>query len=180
MRDRDKIILMITSVPVLLLLQQLKLCYTDWLSMTICYVGITLILGSLTFIPELLMSANWSSVEGKIITSEKRSRDSNSSNPTLYARVEYKYLVDGMEYISKRIKLGVQEITDSSDKWLKGTLEKYPIDKVVEVYYNPRDPTKAILEKGMNIRILGFFLLGLLFYMIGLVIGNIWLSAVAG
>lgn len=178
MRDRDKLLLMLISIPLLLILEKLKLCYSDWLSLTLCYVGLVLMLGSFHFLPEVIQSSRWPSAEGKIITSKKITRSSSPTLSTSYPKVEYTYSVDGVEYKANRFRLGVQDITDTRPEWVQGTLDKYPVDKEVKVFFNPRNPAKAVLERGLNICVFGFTLLGTLFYLIGLIVGWFWWASV--
>ena len=178
MRDRYRILLMIITIPLLLILQSINLCHPDWLSMSLCYVGLVLILGSLHFLPEILHSKTWSKTQGKIVTSEVAKREIDTYTPFRYAKVIYNYTVNGTEFNSDRLTFGVQEIRDSGEHWIKQTLDKYPLGKVVDVYYNPRNPSKSVLDKRMNIRVFGFTLLGILFYVIGYIVGFIWSTSV--
>jgi len=180
MRDRYKLYLMAISIPLLFILQSYKLLYSDWLSMILCYVGLVLILGSFTFLPEVYRVSKWPSVMGKIVTSNIGSRDSESTERRIYANIEYLYSVNEVEYRAKRFKLGVQDIVDSSEHWVNETLAKYPVNNEVQVFYNPHKPSDATLDRGLNIRIFGFTLLGILFYLIGLAVGWIIQISIAG
>ena len=63
--------------------------------------------------------------------------------------VEYKYEVDGKEYIGHRIAINDWHLPKSwvdtqKTEWIK---EKYPIGTSVEVYYDPDVPGKSVLIK---------------------------------
>ena len=173
MAKRDFLPLMVLSIILILGLQRLNLCYTDWLSMTLYFTGLSILLYSFRFFPEMILSSTWPNIEGIITTSKKHITKTGPTSSGVYPVVKYTYTVDGLEYVFNRIKIGVQSISSSSIDWVEGTLAKYPLDEVVQVYYNPNKPSKAVLEPGMTIRVYGFTLLGLLFYLIGQIVGYI-------
>ena len=63
------------------------------------------------------------------------------------------YVVDGIEYVSERLKIGVQNIS-SGRNWADSIVAKYPKNNTVLVYYNKYNPQNAVLEPGFNLRIL--------------------------
>ena len=82
------------------------------------------------------------------------------------ARVEYSYHVGGSDYRANRISdLNRTSFAGNSNE-LNQFLSKYGEKTQVSVYYDPSDPGKALLEKGIRSKDLGFFLfsLGLLVF----------------
>ncbi len=58
--------------------------------------------------------------------------------------ITYEYFVDEAKFESSRVHFGYQTSSDVS--YAQGFVNKYPVGKEVEVYYNPNDPSEAVLE----------------------------------
>lgn len=83
---------------------------------------------------------SWPSAQGTITASDiQRSRDSDG-NTDEQARVSYSYSVNGKAYQGNRI--GFFSIGSASQLH-----QKYPVGKVVEVFHDPADPSKSVLER---------------------------------
>ncbi|MHA2227471.1 MAG: DUF3592 domain-containing protein [Candidatus Hodarchaeales archaeon] len=62
-------------------------------------------------------------------------------------------------------------MSSKSLSWTEGTLDKYPIGKRVDVYFDPVNPTKAVIEPSINIRTWMFAGLALIFFIVAWVFG---------
>ena len=60
-----------------------------------------------------------------------------------FANVVYEYQVNGRKLRCNRVSIG----EDLGDSEIAQTLAKYPAGSVVTVYYNPRHPDQAVLER---------------------------------
>ena len=150
-------------------------------------VGLTMIYFFSKNIQESKESGTWPSIKGRItrsiIHSEEVSfgdRDDSTNNYTPDIDIEYEYEVNGESYTSQRIKIGgVSSSTQStrikganiSVSNVGGLREKYPTGREVDVYYNPNNPKKAVLETGGSQLVLGIvglatFILGIFVYFI--------------
>ena len=145
--------------------------------MTIILVILTIlgILGTLWGISSIrvgIASKGWPDARGNIRSSEMgelRSTDSSGcSGSTLYhPKVIYAYLVDNQQYESTRISafsLG----SYSQQRALEITKRKYPVGRNVDVYYNPKYPKIAVLEKGFGFLSLIPILVGLPLLILGI------------
>lgn len=97
---------------------------------------------------EVRAAAVWPSARGKVITSQvqaRRKRDNDSEEVANYPLVEYEYGVNGKTYTGSRIGIG----EDVANTDVSKTLEKYPVGASVLVFYDPKDPGKALLERDM-------------------------------
>ncbi len=57
-------------------------------------------------------------------------------------------MVNGKEYIGDRVRFGSNETHDPEDAaYLKN---KYNVDSIVDVYYNPKEPSESVLEPLRN------------------------------
>lgn len=121
-----------------------------------------------------LASKGWPSVSGVVKasgTETSRSRDSETGETsTMYAaRLRVAYQVAGREYVTGTVWIGETEASgDSSEAELKRL--QYPEGAVVPVYYDPKQPDRSALRRGLTADALwlpgaglGFFLPGVMF-----------------
>jgi len=104
-------------------------------------------------------SSSWSSVPGKITSSriEKRSNFDWHDNRryTRYVPViQYSYSIDGTTYHAERIGNGIY--IGITRNFVTPWTERFPRGATVAVYYNPVDPSDAVLEPTTKSNILGF------------------------
>ena len=93
--------------------------------------------------------------EGEIVKSylSKRMRGARTFYRTM---ISYRYEVDGKRYEGDRLRFvndARRDLTNSSESFsdlaeAQGVVRHYPRGKKVPVYYNPDDPTVAVLVKG--------------------------------
>ena len=109
-------------------------------------------------------SPHWPSVNGTIIHSEiKKTEDTSAkstTSPTVYsyqAEIKYEYYLDGLRLIGDRVRFG-----GVSNKAMAEYLtDKYKPDNAVQVYYDPDNLKKSVLEPGLSFGMLLLPLLGL-------------------
>ncbi len=98
--------------------------------------------------------ANWPSSSGIITESTTVLTGSGGGRAGLRAgsialeipRLSYSYTVDGVQYMGHGI--AVAATTNLSKQDAVRRIAPYPLGKEVSVYYNPRNPKEACLEKG--------------------------------
>lgn len=96
-------------------------------------------------------SQSWPSVSGKITRSkvvQKTSHNAASGSPnmTYQADIEYRYKVRTRSLKGHTICIGGEvytSFTDRADRWV----QRYPEDSEVTIYYNPKNPKEACLER---------------------------------
>jgi len=136
---------------------------------TIVYLA--LIAGALYFtfvtVPERLNSNDWPQVTGEVTKSEvtqRTRRHKNGKTIKVYsAKVHYQYTTDGKPYNNQSVMLA-----DRQEANIQAAIEKqYPVGKKFNVYYNPENPSDAVLEPGLTTDhiITGLFLLVSIFAM---------------
>jgi hypothetical protein len=89
-------------------------------------------------------AANWSSTMGTVTFStveRRRSGDSTASYPV----VHYTYQVMGQLLQGRRIMPG----PETGGSWAHKVVQRYPAGAQVMVYYDPNNPSDAVLERGM-------------------------------
>jgi len=105
---------------------------------------------------------SWRQTNGRIVSSRSEAREIRKiehsaegtgrrtdfvSQETIetrnFATLAYEFKVDGKTYQGSRVDLGV----DSGNFEVAETLRRYPEGKIVQVYYDPGDPSQCILER---------------------------------
>ena len=101
-------------------------------------------------------ASRWPSVPGKILSARASAKKVTTHHATEeenedrteqrnFARITYKYVVGGKEYISSRLSIG----EDLGNDDVAGKLQRYPKGRAVEVFYDPAKPGTAVLERGL-------------------------------
>ena len=114
-------------------------------------------------------SKKWPSVQGTVLESRVIERKNFSTkravatHSTIYeAHILYGYKVGNRSYTSNRICFG------PPDEGAGELVKKYPVGKVVRVYYDPNDPGNSVLEPGSktsgNLILIGLGIGVLLFF----------------
>ena len=122
---------------------------------------------------KLILAHRWPSAEGKIVSSHKSKRHSDAGKME-DAEVVYEYEVAGKIYRSSAIQAG-GDISSSPSRSLTEVdkiLAKYPEGTNVTVYYNPRVPQIACLERTDATGVL----IGLVFGPIAIAVGYFMLD----
>jgi len=111
-------------------------------------------------------SKSWPTVQGKVIHSAVASSTSSQGKTSYSANIQFTYRVDGRDYKSSQINVelgpGASYSSDSSGPYK--TVNRYPVGKVVTVYYNSARPSMGVLQPGVStvtwliIGIGGFFI----------------------
>ena len=110
------------------------------------------VIGAAVFIffalPPLQYSAtakSWPSVPGTITRSEVKvwKRDGNTHYES---DIAYSYTVEGKNYSSTKITVGDGSLDNNVSK-AKRLQAEYPVDKEVDVYYDPGLPESAVLDR---------------------------------
>jgi hypothetical protein len=98
---------------------------------------------------------SWPQVSGKVVTSVAELREVRVSDDERedgyrtenrnFANVTYEYSVGGRKLRNNRISIG----EDLGNFQVAEKLAKYPAGSIVTVYYNPRHPDQAVLERDL-------------------------------
>ncbi len=86
----------------------------------------------------------WSSTMGTVNASYlERRRSSNNGGSTNYPVVQYSYQIGGQMYQSQKIAPGMEVGGTGAGK----VVERYPAGAQVMVFYDPQNPSDAVLER---------------------------------
>ncbi|MBM3144676.1 MAG: DUF3592 domain-containing protein [Chloroflexi bacterium] len=112
--------------------------------------GIVAIIASLRSKNKAEESGGWPAVVGVItnaIIKKNVSSDSDGYTRTTYApQIEYQYSVASQEFIGNRITFGMTK-TYGSKKKAEEAMASYPINARVNVFYDPQNPSDAVLDR---------------------------------
>jgi len=110
----------------------------------------------LFFIASWMLSrraGNWPLARGTVLSSgtEKVTKDSDGRRSVTYApAIEYAYRVNDVDYVSRQVKLGVT--LSASQSYAAGVASRYPKGAVIDVHYDPANPSNAALENPAGTR----------------------------
>jgi hypothetical protein len=114
-------------------------------------------------------SRRWTSTPGRIIVSEMESRlegDSDSGDMLVYyPKVVYEYQVGGQVFHGSRILFGQYPGSTKPDA-AQRKLAQYQLHSTGQVFYNPANPSEAVLEHSAPRAKTLWFIAGLLFVII--------------
>ncbi len=88
-------------------------------------------------------AANWSSTKGIVLLSQLVAKRSSKGHYVNYPMVMYQYHVDGTTFESQQVSPGMAWGGTGAIK----VVEQYPIGSQVTVFYNPAQPSTALLER---------------------------------
>ena len=92
---------------------------------------------------KLADSKTWPKTTGEIIRSSIK-YDYNSNRNIVRPDVAYEYTVEGVKYVSTQLSL--VEVNASFAEPAERKAEKYSSGQIVDVYYNPKKPSEAVLN----------------------------------
>lgn len=127
-----------------------------WIVYAIPLAFIALIAGAALYkYLQVRQASDWPSVMGKVVVSKSEVRkvktfDDNAASgrgeeERNFAKIVYEYAVDGEKLRCDRVSIG----EDLGNFEVAETIAKYPVGTVVTVYFDPRHPDKAVLERDM-------------------------------
>ena len=88
----------------------------------------------------------WKKTEGEILDKKVERVKEIIKYETYQPIIEYKYQVDGKEYISNKIFITPFECDKNTAEKILNSFK----DKKVEVYYNPFNPSESILKRNLH------------------------------
>jgi len=114
-------------------------------------------------------SMSWPTTQGKVISSAVEEDQHSRIKKSFKPRIEYQYALEKKEYVGSEIShhdVGYGDRVNADN-----IVAKYPVGFQLDVYYDPDDYSRAVLEPGNSwraylflavpIAMLGFGLLGL-------------------
>ena len=99
---------------------------------------------ALVKIGEARRAASWSKASGRITRSELAT-ETRQGKEIQVPRIEYEYRVGFHKLVGKRVSLAVVVAGVQA----KEALARYPVGTGVAVYYNPANPSEAVIERGI-------------------------------
>lgn len=115
------------------------------------FVIVALVMGGIAVRGQMRARAsrNWPMAVGKVLfatVDARRSRSGSGYSTNYYPNVIYEYVVNGQRFQNNQMYSGVQYGLGSY-KRVEQKVAKYPPGSTVQVYYNPENPSQAVLEQ---------------------------------
>ncbi|GAA4430869.1 DUF3592 domain-containing protein [Bremerella cremea] len=120
-------------------------------------------------------ATQWPMVQGEIVSSELKSH-TNKNSHSWRCEVQYAYQVEGVSYRGDRIAFGYDGT--NREKLHADLHRKLKAAEVVDVYYNPANPSESCLVPGIRrsaflMIVFGLAWLGFVFSMMALVVCDV-------
>jgi Protein of unknown function (DUF3592) len=136
-----------------------------------------LLIGLVRLRGETQTAGKWDRVEGVIIASEvdQPLSDVSDDQDDATAVIRYRYRVDGNDLEGDRIRVGGVPMTTRLQAMQQ--VARYPLGVHVDVYVNPKNPKRALLEPRAKNNIAGTIIFAVVFGVIALILTS---HAIAG
>jgi len=135
----------------------------DEMQLLFILIGVFLLCIGIYIRKKSIEAQSWPSTNGIITESEAKIEPGISG---ISLNIKYKYTLNGINYESSKISWSGHS---GSDKTARDLVQKYEILKKVCVYYNPANPSEAVLENNINNIWIYVVLTGVVFSLIGIV-----------
>jgi len=116
--------------------------------------------------------STWASTMGTVMMSTVEWRHSSDSGSTAYPVVQYSYQVNGQGYQGMKIAPGPEVGGIGAQK----TVSRYPAGAQVMVFYDPKNPSDAVLEKKAPAQWFFWLMLGIFDCVLCGILPIIWFS----
>jgi hypothetical protein len=130
--------------------------------LTIGIIGFVLLILNAIFLgviyfmrKRMAVVSQWPSTMGTVLASTIEWRHSSDSGSTAYPVVQYSYQVNGQAYQSYKLAPG----PEVGGTGAKKVVARYPAGAQVMVFYDPKNPSDAVLERKAPAQWLMWFML---------------------
>lgn len=123
-------------------------------AMALAPFGVILVAAGYKYL-QVRAASDWPSTPGKVVVSTSEVRDVKVIDDTRddregveqrnFANIVYEYTVSGQKLTNNRVEIG----ENRGNFEVAETIARYPVGTVVTVFYNPRHPRDAVLERDM-------------------------------
>ena len=128
----------------------MNITFPSLFSLVFIAIGAAVLRYALRMAEKARQSESWPSTEGEIAHSatlyQTDTTATSNGVATYKADIAYRYKVNGANYSSSKVAL--LDLASSSSGRAQNIVQRYPDKSKVQVYYNPADPSEAILEPG--------------------------------
>jgi hypothetical protein len=127
-------------------------------------------------------SLGWPTILGRVTCSQvevSKSSDEDGTSYTYIPHIEYAYLLNGLTYTGKQVAFGGFTGTGNT-KNSQLVVNQYPLNAVVNVFFNPVNPNEAVLEQTAGSGAKGALIGGILLVVIGVLMALPMLIALLG
>lgn len=94
-----------------------------------------------------IQALSWQPVEGTVISGEVAAVSSSKGASKSKPVIRYTYTVDGADYESDRYS---STVARGPAIWAKEIVDGYPAGSDITLYYDPRNPSKSVIDPGLQ------------------------------
>ena len=113
------------------------------------------------------VSSGWPTTQGKI-TSSTIGVSTDEDGSTYHADINYQYVINDHWITADIVNFG--EYGSDDPDHAGDIVDKYPVGKVVSVYYDPERPKTAVLEPGLTWSSYFILIMGIIFIIVPAII----------
>lgn len=118
----------------------------------LCGLGAAMILAGLRQSARGRETRGWTRTQGRIVVArvEEIPAPAEEGGPQLEPVVRYAYEARGRTYESQQVSVGSSATARSSHRdEAQRLVDRFPAGREVDVWFDPRDPRQAVLERGV-------------------------------
>ncbi|MCB0337893.1 MAG: DUF3592 domain-containing protein [Bdellovibrionales bacterium] len=135
-------------------------------------LGLLLALFGVSFLYDGLSLGGWPAVTGTVkeVTLRTDVTRTTKSSPLVrrfYPSISYRYTVEGIEYESERYQLGTTHEKFEERNDARTAAQKFVVGADIPVYYDPSNPSSAVLDNSFSWSCTVPLILGLVFLLTG-------------
>src|SRR5579859_5908632 len=94
-------------------------------------------------------SAKFPSATGQITRSQVTTHRGSKGGVTYGVAISYEFTVDDKAFVSSRYRYNAS-MSSSGSRWARATVQSHPLGSAVTVFYNPANPSEALLAPGIG------------------------------
>lgn len=138
---------------------------------TLALAGALLVFSGLQAVVSAIRSRNWPRTAGTVTVSKVVKVIRRQDSPPNWApEIHYRYVVNNITTTGTLVRFGMEGLS-GGQKFATGYTDRYPVGKVVPVFYDPNRFERSVLETGMSLTSVWPLALGLALLWLSLVFG---------
>ncbi len=124
-----------------------------WFALVLCGVGATVIAVGLRQSSRGRATQGWTRTQGRVTAAhvEELHGPAEAGGSRFRPVVRYTYEAGGRTHASERVSVGLSPAPDLADRaQAEDVIRRFRVGAEVDVWFDPRDPGQAVLERGVG------------------------------
>jgi hypothetical protein len=122
-----------------------------WIALLLCAAGAAAVALGLRQAARGRDTVRWTRTLGRVVASrvEEQGGPEEQGYPRFRFEVRYAYEARGRAHEGDQLWIGSRLVAPSQDRaWHQALVDRYPVGREVEVWFDPADPAQAVLVRG--------------------------------